>query len=207
MGYCLAILSTASVVYRPLYLKELVATAGLPEEHFGDLQSLNGLVDLCASFLTVRAERIYFVHQSAKDYFTVGTRSLFPSGQVHEHYNIVRRSIQLMSKTLKRDICNLWIPGALLDELSGVDQAPLAHIRYACCYWVDHLRQVTQFQQYQVIICDNRDVHSFLQEHLLHWLEALSLMRNMAGAVVMIRTLESLFSVGDFYKSSSLFSS
>lgn len=53
MRYCLAILSTASVVYHPLHLKELLAPAGLPEEHFGDLQSLNRLVDLCASFLLV----------------------------------------------------------------------------------------------------------------------------------------------------------
>jgi hypothetical protein len=208
MGYCLAILSTASVVYRPLHLKELISTAGLPEKPFGDLQLLTKLVDLCASFLTIREERIYFVHQSAKDYFTVGTgSSIFPSGQEDEHYKIVHRSLQLMSKKLKRDISNLGMPGVLLDELSGVDQEPMSHIRYACCYWVDHLRQISHFQQYQVILSDNGEVHLFLQQHFLHWLEALSLMRNMSGGVVMTRALESLFPVSDFYTPSSLFSS
>jgi hypothetical protein len=60
------------LTYRPLYLKELVATAGLPEEQSDELHVL---VDLCGSFLTVREEIIYFIHQSAKNYFITGNGS------------------------------------------------------------------------------------------------------------------------------------
>jgi len=62
MEYYLRILSTAAIVYHPLYLKELVATASLPEKSFHDIQSLNKLVDLCGSFFTIWEETIYFIH-------------------------------------------------------------------------------------------------------------------------------------------------
>jgi len=108
MEYCLRILSTAAIVYRPLHLKELVATAGLPEKSFRDMRSLNKLVDLCSSFFTIREETIYFVHQSVKDYFSTSKGSkIFPLGQVEKHRKIICQSLQVMSDTLRRDICSL----------------------------------------------------------------------------------------------------
>jgi hypothetical protein len=101
------------------------------------------------------------------------------------------RSLELMSKRLERDICGLRTPGALFDELNGVDQEPLAHIRYACCYWVDHL----QACQGQIGLRDNGEVHVFLQEHFLHWLEALSLMKKMSESVRVVTALLSIFTV------------
>src|SRR6202034_2835078 len=153
-------------------------TAGL-QENLDDLESLNELVDLCGSFLTVREETVYFIHQSAKDYFSTskGTK-IFPLGQAEEHRKIACRSIQVMSNTLKRDICSLQMPGAFLDKLNRVNQDSLTHIRYACCYWVSHLRDASPFQQDQTNLGDNGEVYVFLQKHFLHWLEALSLMRS-----------------------------
>jgi hypothetical protein len=191
---CIQILSSVMLTYRPIHLKELVATAGLQEER-DDIQSLNELVDLCGSFLTVREETIYFVHQSAKDYLTSNGLQLFPLGQAEEHRKIACRSLQAMSDTLKKDICSIRKPGALLDELSSVNQDLLAHIRYACCYWVTHLRDASDLQHDQIGLCDGGAVHNFLQKHFLHWLEALSLIGNMSDGVTMVRTLESLLGV------------
>ena len=193
--FCMRVLSSVTLTYRPIYLKELVATAGLPEELSDDLQSLNQLVDLCGSFLTAREEMIDFVHQSAKDYFMTGKGSkIFPLGQEEEHYKIACRSLRLMSDTLKRDICGLRMPGALLDELSDVNQDPLAHIRYACCYWVDHLNQASDLHL-QTSLLDGGIVHEFLQKHLLHWLEVLSLTGKMSEGILAISFLESHISV------------
>jgi hypothetical protein len=193
---CRRILSSATLAYRPLHLKELVAAAGL--ESIDDLQSLNELVDLCGSFLTVREETVYFIHQSAKDYFSTGKGAkIFPSGQAEEHCKIAFRSLQIMSSTLKRDICGLQMPGAFLDELESINRDPLAHIRYACCYWVKHLYDASHLSDNEIDLCDGGKVHIFFQEHFLHWLEALSLIENMSDGVVMVRTLESMLTVSD----------
>jgi hypothetical protein len=40
----------------------------------------------------------------------------------------------------------------------------------------------------------------FLQEHLLHWFEALSITRNMSNGAIMVKILEEMFTVSDFAK-------
>jgi hypothetical protein len=200
--FCIRILSLVTLAYRPIHLKELVAIAGLPGELSDDLQSVRELVDLCGSFLTVREKTIYILHQSAKDY--LGSK-IFPAGKEEGHSVITRRSLEVMSNTLKRDICGLQMPGALLSDASGsVNKDPLAQIRYPCCYWVDHLQQAGHLQQDQIGLFDGGEVHIFLKKHFLHWLEALSLMENMSDGGIMVRTLESMLTVSDSIANSSL---
>ncbi|KAI9863919.1 MAG: hypothetical protein M1824_005957 [Vezdaea acicularis] len=189
---CMRILSSVTLAYRPLHLKELIIVADLQEEP-DDVESLNELIDLCGSFLTVREETVYFIHQSARDFLSASKVSqVFLSGQGEEHCKITMRSLKAMSNTLRRDICNLRMPGTLIDELDDVNQGPLNQIRYACCYWVNHLRDARHLPPKQIGICDSGEVHEFLQKHFLHWLEALSLMGNMSEGVIMVRTLESI---------------
>ena len=92
------------------------------------------------------------------------------------------------------------MPGAFLDKLSGVNQDPLAHIQYACCYWAGHLRGQAgncHHRYHQLILSDGGKVHIFLQKHFLHWLEALSLMREMSKGVLIITDLQSMLTVND----------
>jgi NACHT domain len=195
---CQKILSLVTLAFRPLYLRELGATTDLPKRLSTNRRWLNQLVDLCGSFLTVREETVYFIHQSAKDYFSTGKGArIFPSGQAEEHCKIAFRSLQAMSDTLKKDICGLQMPGALLEEVESINQDPLAHIRYACCYWVNHLRDASYLSHNEIDLCDSGKVHIFFQEHFLHWLEALSLTGNMSNGIVMVRTLESILTVSD----------
>ena len=44
-------------------------------------------------------------------------------------------------------------------------------------------------------LLDNGQVHGFLQKHLLHWLEALSLIRKTSEGVLLIILLEGLVKV------------
>ena len=193
------VLTMVTLAFRPMRLEELGSTADLPKTFSGDLRSINELVELCGSFLTVRGDTVYFVHQSAKDYFSTGRGSLkiFPFDQTVEHLGIARRSLKLLSRTLKRDICGLRMPGALLSEVRGVNQDSLVRIRYACCYWVGHLH-VSYLQQGQVGLYDSDQVYKFLKEHFLHWLEALSLMGKMSEGVLMIIELQSMLTVSSF---------
>jgi hypothetical protein len=191
--YCLKILSTATIIFHPLHLKELIAIADLPEKPFRDMRLLDKLVSLCGSFLTIREDMIYFVHQSAKDYFYAGKGSeIYPLGQVEEHRKITSRCLQVMSDTLKRDICGLRMPDASLHEAGDFNQDPLTRIRYACQYWTTHLEHLKELQQDTSNLHNHDQVYIFLKEHLHHWLEALSLMGKTSLGVLMIIQLEGL---------------
>ena len=192
---CERILSSVTLAYRPIYLKELVATAGL-QENPDDLQSINELIDLCGSFLIVRDEIIYFVHQSVKDYFSTGKGSrIFSSGIKEGHREIAFRSLKVMSDTLRKNICGLNTLGALPDKARNVNQDSLTQIQYACCYWVSHLCDDSHNPHNQIDLCDGGEVHVFLEKHFLHWLEALSLMGNISTGVLMTIRLESMLKV------------
>src|SRR5262249_21784301 len=126
--------------------------------------------------------------QSAKDYFTTGNgSSIFFLSQGDEHYGITLRCLNLMSDTLKKDICDLKEPGALIEGITR-NQDALAGIRYACCYWVDHLVQTQNIQQVDLL----EKAYKFLQKHFLYWLEALSLIGSISQGAIMLRSLESL---------------
>lgn len=61
---CLAVLSVATLAYRPLHILELRTIAGLSYE----TADLEKIVDMCGSFLTVVDSYVYPIYQSAKDY-------------------------------------------------------------------------------------------------------------------------------------------
>jgi hypothetical protein len=96
--------------------------------------------------------------------------------------------MRLMSDRLKRDICGLRAPGTLASEVESgrIEQCLPSELQYACQYWVRHLRGN------QILLLDNGPVHAFLREHLLNWLEALSLTRKTSEGVQAITSLESM---------------
>jgi hypothetical protein len=176
---CIQILCTVTIACRPLHLNEIGVIAGLPEDLYKDSQALQGAVGSCGSFLEEREQIVYFVHQSAKDYFSTGNgSSIFPSGQIQAHTQLASRSLRLMEESLKTDICYLQMPGSLLQEVEGGKRGsclPL-YVQYACCYWARHLKQT------EACLRDDDQVRKFLQKHLLHWLEALSLIGKMSDS-------------------------
>lgn len=198
VNLCERVLAAMTLSFRPLHIRELPAMAGLPENE-SNLESLIDILALCGSFVAVQKATVYFVHQSVKNYLSANKSSdIFPLGQAEEHRRIIFRSLELMSITLKKDICGLREPGALASEATTAGcQDLLTPIRYACCYWVDHLRQVSHLHQDEISLFDGGKVHIFLLEHFLHWLEALGLMGEVSKAVLMIADLQSLLKVND----------
>jgi hypothetical protein len=193
---CKQILAVVVLAYRPTHLKELDSIISLPEELLDDMTSLEELVGLCGSFLTIRDGFIYVVHQSAKDYLSTHAEpNIFPNGRMEVQCRILSRSLQAMSDTLRRDMCDLRDPGWSIGQIGLINLDPLAKIRYACIYWIEHLCEIDGSLYSQVGLCDKGTINLFLNKHLLHWLEALSLMRSMSSGVVMIRKLEDMVAV------------
>ena len=200
--FCKCIIIAAIFAHRPLQLKELGAIADLPKELWEDLLSLEELVQICGSFLTIQKGTVYLVHQSAKDFFTTGNgSSIIPSGCQEEHGKIAYRSLDLMSHTLREDMCDLQKPGiSVIEAQKKFSQSRFTHVGYACCYWVDHLAaHLTDAS------CDTGNqlgffgnggkVRVFLWKHLLHWLEVMSLLGKVSEGVLMFKRLQLLIDV------------
>jgi hypothetical protein len=93
--------------------------------------------------------------------------------------------LETMKKILKYDIYDLKNPGADVQDLDRRDAVdPLAPVRYACCYWADHIIELDDEAARAII--------KFLKECLLYWLEACSLLGQVPVAVLGIQKLQKL---------------
>ncbi|EXL65105.1 hypothetical protein FOPG_18657 [Fusarium oxysporum f. sp. conglutinans race 2 54008] len=192
---CRPLLSTVCTAYRPLSLHELGILSGLPIEISRKPQSVRRIVTMCGSFLTMRDDSVYIVHQSAKDYLaTEGSQAVFSAGDGKVHYSAFSRSLQIMSETLRRDMYDLRHPGTSIDNVSQPEPDPLASARYSCIYWVDHLSDAISHRTSMPIndLQDDGRVHQFLSKKFLYWLEALSLLGGITDGVVATTKLEAL---------------
>ncbi|KAH6707609.1 hypothetical protein BKA61DRAFT_420165, partial [Leptodontidium sp. MPI-SDFR-AT-0119] len=190
---CKQILAITSTVYQPITLTELSSFVKTLEDMADDHESLAAIIGLCGSLLTLRGSTIYFVHQSAKDFLLKkASDDIFPSGVRDIHSIILSRSLQVMSKILRRDVYNLSAPGISIDQVKQPDPDPLAAVRYSCLYWVDHLLDCNTRGSANDDLKDGGSTYSFLFQSFLYWLEALSLMRSLSDGIVMIKKLENL---------------
>ncbi|KAF2798827.1 hypothetical protein K505DRAFT_346348 [Melanomma pulvis-pyrius CBS 109.77] len=109
------------------------------------------------------------------------------------HKKLASRCLQLMSALtgLRQDMCGLLELGVLRSEIDNgtVASSLPPELQYACRYWASHLEQ----SQQEIINGDA--THVFLQKHLLHWLEAMSLMRESSRCIYLLNSLQSLAAV------------
>jgi hypothetical protein len=188
---CLLILATATLAYRPLHILEIRSLGGL-EEEIPDLEDLTRIINMCGSFLTIRDNYVYFIHQSVKDYFTINASGIiFPAGRGQIHYDMFSWSLDALSKTLRRDMYNLQDPGSMVEDVPAPDPDPIGPIRYSCMFWIDHLCKADDqsLVDYRKELSDNEAISAFLREHFLHWLESLSLIHKLPDGVLLIRKL------------------
>lgn len=140
---------------------------------------------------------IRLLHPSFRDFLLDEERCrdrLFWVDEKKTHRILARCCFQRLTSGnsgLKRDICNLRAPGILAAgvDRSVVEQYLPKELQYACLYWVQHLRRS------DVQVNDEDDVYDFLRNHLLHWLEALSLMQKTSEGVHSLALLESMIIV------------
>ena len=138
-----------------------------------------------------RTHPVRLHHPSFRDFLLSRNRCGDTNFWVDEklaHQTLAESCIQLMSTSLKQDICGLDAPGVLITEVesSRVEQYLPPEVQYACLYWIEHL------QKSGARLYDNDQVHQFLETHFLHWLEALSWMRRISEGILAISSLESI---------------
>ncbi|KAF8534300.1 hypothetical protein BDD12DRAFT_983947 [Trichophaea hybrida] len=171
-----------------LPVTELARLIGVPTEKVHQrLRCLHSVLEIPNNNLSP----IRLLHPSFRDFLIDQKRCMDPKFCINErkaHGDLLESSLNLISKHLKKDMCNLQLPGALASE---VDMDRLNHylpvaVQYACRYWVKHLERSS------VQLHDHGQVHEFLRTHFLHWLEALSLIGKIADGILAVKALESM---------------
>lgn len=193
---CEQVLASIVLVYQPITVAELVSVTELLEDV--DKVELREIIGLCGSFLTLRADTVYFVHQSAQDFLLAkASNKIFPRGIEASHRVIFSKSLATLSNTLHRDLYNLGALGTPIDDVELPTPDPLASSRYSCIYWIDHLcaskstSQPRNAEDLQII----RVVDEFVRGKYLYWLEGLSLCKSIAKGAVSMSRLCSLIQV------------
>jgi hypothetical protein len=196
--FCRHVLSIVIAAYRPLHLQELHVLFGSHAQAQNVNRFTAPIVKMCGSFLTIRDDNVYIIHQSAKDFLTKeASHDIFPRGVGDVHHSIFLKSLEILSRTLRRDIYGLHALGSSIEQAKPPNPDPLAASRYSCVYWVDHLCDWNaSITNDQFDLPDGGTLDSFLRKKYLYWLEALSLCRSIPKGVLAMAKLEALVQVG-----------
>ncbi|KAF1937030.1 hypothetical protein EJ02DRAFT_306486, partial [Clathrospora elynae] len=178
------------VLESPLSTSSLACLLQVPQEEVKfRLDSLHSVLSIPNS----QDVPIRLLHLSFRDFLVDPQKqgkSPFWVDEKITHKKLASRCLDLMSKAsgLRQDMCRLSGPGVLRHEIKEelVASSLLPDLQYACRYWASHLKQSQQN------IVDGDTTHLFLQNHLLHWLEAMSLMRESSKCANFIESLQAL---------------
>jgi len=185
------VLGTIVIIFSPLSTRSLQELLHVTKDDIDQtLADLHSVVDIPSD--QIHPLRLH--HPSFRDFLLSKDRCLESDLWVDEtqaHQMLVDGCLRLLSTSLKQDICKLNTPGTLAAKIDSrrVGQYLQPEIQYACLYWIQHL------ERSKAQLCDDDQVHQFLQQHFLHWVEALGWMGKVSEGVHAIVFLESLASV------------
>jgi hypothetical protein len=178
------VLGSVVALFSPLSTISLSRMLFLTKEEVEEtLEDLHSILDIPRN----QSRPVRLHHPSFRDFLLNEDRCTDPNFQVNDkkvHERLAACCIQLMSDSLKQDICGVEAPGVLVTnmESSQVNKHLPLEVQYACLYWVQHL-QKSGAQLYN-------QVYQFLQDHLLHWLEALGWIGRTSEGILAILSLE-----------------
>ena len=136
------------------------------------------------------------MHQSAKDYFQEIATSKISAVTKGKHHEVFSRSLQALSRQLRRNMYELDDWGIPTDQITPPTPDPLAATRYSCIHWVDHLSECRYEEGAQMDdLRDGGSVDEFLRKNYLHWLEALSIIVSVPEGIRALLKLKELLQV------------
>ena len=134
---------------------------------------------------------IRLFHASFRDFLFDARRCVdaeFCMDKRFVHQQLLEACIAAMATCLKRDICGLRKPIVGVAEVDKVriNECIPEHVRYACRYWVEHLKLARASTTYVLV---------FLQKYLLDWWDTMSLMERLSGRLRMLNDLQQFVKV------------
>jgi len=164
------------VLQTPLTTSTLDQLIGFPEGR-GSNRAISTLACVVAHTPTV-----HLLHPSFADFLLTPTRCgrdmwYFDTTICHEH--VAQRCLDRLSyHGLRRNICNLTLSVPLKGERLSDDMA------YACTFWISHMCSISG----RVMSLVGR-LETFLNRHLLHWFEAMSILGRSKDTIPLLNNL------------------
>jgi hypothetical protein len=182
------ILSTVISIRNPLSARGLGTLLEIdPRVIKSALGSLHAVISVPRSL----SAPVSTFHASFPDHLADPTRSLhhFLSSS-RSHQQLAKSCLSLMNSSLKESICNLQgrpSNDEIAKDVVGIHISE--GLAYACVYWVSHLTAASQEEIRETD--DMREpLNMFLRDHVLHWMECLSLLGRLNVAFGSLRTIE-----------------
>jgi hypothetical protein len=137
------ILGSVVALFSPLSVDSLSRLLVTPKQRVDRmLKDLHAILDIQTDH--TRPFRLH--HPSFRDFLLDKNRcgdSDFWIEEKQAHQMLADSCIQLMSTSLKKDICGVHSPGWLATDVesSRLEQCLPPEVQYACLYWVQHLQK------------------------------------------------------------------
>ncbi len=180
----------------PLPIRALAGLLGVPETAVvRRLKPLHSVISVPAS----PESPVRIFHLSFRDFLVdpekAKDQEKFPfwvdERKTHERLAVQCMELLSTGDRLKKDVCGLRLPGTRRSEINQdiINTNLPPDVQYACRYWVYH------WKESQRLIRDGDPVDLFLTRHLLHWLEALSLLGWVLESIDIVDNLLALLDV------------
>jgi hypothetical protein len=172
---CCSILGVILCARVPLSYSVIDALLVLPQRR----PSRKSISRLKCVLRVSEAEGIRILHPSFHDYLSERCEDKPWSIDLELHSkDTALRCIKLLDKELRENICDMTLP------YKRVKKALPEAISYACKFWIEHTCLISDITDDIV----NR-IYDFLAKHLLHWMEALAILKSHDHTIRSIHNL------------------
>ena len=124
---------------------------------------------------------VRFLHPSFADFLTDITRcgrEYWYFDQAQYNTLLAHQCLQHLNDTLKYNMCNMTLSIPLENQSLTEDMT------YACIFWIDHVCAIEEPNDIITGLVDD-----FLRRHLLHWFEAMSILRRSRDTIALLDRL------------------
>lgn len=131
---------------------------------------------------------VRLLHPSFGDFLCTQTRcsrDLWFFDRVFHNHNLALHCMRHLDDTLHRNMCNLSLCMDLGTETLSDDVA------YACVFWIDHVCAIKHNPAPATEL-----MNSFLGRHLIHWFEAMSILKRSRDTIELLECLSTWLVVG-----------
>jgi hypothetical protein len=188
------LVETVIILQRPLQLQSIAALLMAFDDTFNEAEIQSDLESLASVIPTPEKESdpVEIFHPSFPDYMQDPKRCKDPHltiSSTDAHLHVAMACLRLMNGCLQKDVCNIkdfTVENAKITDLQKrLDDNIPESLRYTCTYWISH---VVSASPVQPLI---KELKEFCENHLLHWIEVLSLLESLGAAYHGLpRTLE-----------------
>ena len=118
------------------------------------------------------------------DFFTTHAQSQFRIDVTRHHRTLAIRCLQVMNSQLKFDVCKIGNASSPNKESSGACGYMSPGLRYAAFSFIHHIPKVSGPNPTLV-----NTLGEFICEYILHWIEAMSLLKAVTKAEECLQSL------------------